>query len=295
MSVTASPRPGRSPHRPTSDTPRADDGYFGPGSVTWRLFSDPAATPAALAALLLQALNPNMMRLFDQATVVHSDAAGRSERTSRYLETIFFGDTAHADAAARSVRRMHAHAQWTDPQTGQILRADEPAWLDWTHNTIVWSVLAAHRQFGLHVTSAEEDAFVREQHVAAELAGCDPQRLPATSAELDAYIDAQQDWMALTIPAAETSRNLRKPDLRGNPLATWTFIVVQDGVLHLLPAWARLLYGIEGRPMNLRGAARTTRRLMAFARRNTSYGNLVSAITQRVDAHPYRTVRATKR
>lgn len=288
MTTAPSPRPA------VLDAAREDDGYFGPDSVTWRLFSDPAATPAALAALLMQALNPNMMRLFDQATVVHSDGDGRSERTSRYLETIFFGDRAHADAAAQSVQRMHAHAQWTDPQTGQVLRADEPAWLDWTHNTIVWSVLAAHRQFGLSLTTDDEDAFVREQHVAGRLAGCDPQTLPATSAELDAYIEAQKDWMALTIPAAETSRNLRKPNLRGNPLATWTFVIVQDGVLHLLPDWARLLYGIEGRPMNLRSAARTTRRMLAFARRNKSYERLVGDITRRVDAHPYRKVRARK-
>lgn len=295
MPSPGSPRIDSPTARATVDAARADDGYFGPDSITWRLFSDPAATPAALAALLLQALNPNMMRLFDQATVTHTDAAGRAERTSRYLETIFFADKAHADAAAQSVRRMHAHAQWTDPQTGAVLRADEPAWLDWTHNTIVWSVLAAHREFGIRLTPAEADAFVREQHIAGELAGCDVQRLPSTRAELDAYIDEQKDWMALTIPAAETSRSLRKPNLRGNPLATWTYVVVQDGVLHLLPEWARLLFGIEGRPMNLRAAARTTRRMMALARRNTSYASLVGAITNRVDAHPYRKVRATKR
>src|SRR5690606_9032914 len=135
--------------------------------------------------------------------------------------------------AAQSVQRMHAHAQWTDPHTGQTLRADEPAWLDWTHNTLVYALLRAAEEFGLPLTPAEQDAFVDEQRVAGRLAGCDPERLPATRAALDAYIDEQRDWLALCLPAAEVSRSLRAPRLSGNPIAAWTSIVIQDGVLFL--------------------------------------------------------------
>ncbi|WP_424935249.1 MULTISPECIES: oxygenase MpaB family protein [Bacteria] len=276
-----------------SSDARADEGYFGPESVSWKIFSDPATKLGGMAALLLQALNPNMMRLFDQATAAYADPAGRGERTGRFLETTIFGDRAHADAAALSVRRMHAHAVWTDPQTGQTLRADEPAWLAWTHNTLVFALLRAAEAFGLALTPAEQDAFVREQHVAAELVGCERSSLPATRTELEAYIDEQRHWMALCLPAAEVTRALRAPKLSGNPVAAWTAVIVQDGVLSLLPDWALLLYGVEGRPMNLRRAARTTRRLIGFARRNRPYERLVTEITDRVDTHPYRKVRVS--
>ncbi|MBS1904963.1 MAG: DUF2236 domain-containing protein [Actinobacteria bacterium] len=295
MPSPASPRIDSLTARSSAGATRADDGYFGPESVSWKVFSDPATKLGGMAALLLQALNPNMMRVFSAATASYDDPAGRSERTGRYLETTVFGDKAHADAAAQSVRRMHAHASWTDPQTGQVLRADEPAWLDWTHNTLVFALLRAAEAFGLHLTPAEQDRFVVEQHIAAELVGCDPQRLPATRAALEEYIDAQKDWMALTLPAAEVTRGLRAPRLSGNPIASWTSIVIQDGVLSLLPDWALLLYGVEGRPMNLRRAARSTRRMIGFARGNRSYEKVVTEVTDRVDTHPYRRVRTAKR
>lgn len=284
----------RTPSHPAGgDTPRADDDYFGPDSVSWRVFADPVAKLGGMAALLLQALNPYMMRVFYNATASHGDSAGRDERTGRYFDTVVFGDRAHADAAAAVVRRMHVHAVWTDPQTGQEMRADRPEWLAWTHNTFVYALVSACHAFGVPLTAAERDRFVVEQHAAARLIGIEDEALlPATFADLVVYIDAQKNWMSLTIEAAEVTRGLRKPSLRGNPIGVWSAIIVQDGVLSLLPEWARLLYGIEGRPMNLRAAARTTRRLMALARRSRGYAELVHEAVTRVDDHPYRRVRS---
>ncbi|MGB4135584.1 MAG: oxygenase MpaB family protein [Microbacterium sp.] len=277
------------------DTTRSDDGYFGPDSVTWKVFADPATKLGGMAALLLQALNPNMMRLFDHATASYGDAAGRDERTGRYLDTIAFGDKAHADAAATSVRRMHAHAVWEDPHSGMTLRAEEPAWMAWTHNTLVYGLLRSAEAFGLPLSREEEDAFVREQHISAQLLGMDAGELPATRTELEAHIDEQRHWLSLCLPAAEVTRQLRKPRFAGNPVTAWTTIIVTDGVLSILPEWALLLYGIEGRPMNLRAASKTTKRLMSIARKSESYESVITAVTQRIDNHPYRKVRPSKR
>lgn len=278
--------------RSVTDQTRQDNGYFGPDSVSWRLFSDPSSKLGGVAAILLQALNPHMMRLFDAVSTTDADPQGRAERTARYIDTTIFGDKAHADAAATSVQRMHAHANWTDPATGETLRADTPAWLEWTHNTVTWGVLRGADEFGPELSMAEQDAFVREQLIAAELAGIDASTIPATRFELDAYIEEQRHWMSLCLPAAELSRALRKPQFKGNPVAVWTGIVIQDGILYLLPDWARLLYGIEGRPMNLRSAARTTKGMIATARRSKSYEAVITEHTTRVDTHPYRKVRS---
>lgn len=272
-----------------------DHGYFGPDSVSWRVFADPVSKLGGMAALILQALNPYMMKVFYNTTESHGDADGRDERTGRYFDTVTFGDTAHADYAASIVRRMHARAVWTDPHTGQELRADNPEWLAWTHNTFVYALISASNAFGNPLTPAEQNQFIVEQHIAARLIGIeDAALLPNTKAELDEYIDAQRGWLALTIEAAEVTRMLRKPTLKGNPIKVWSLIIIQDGVLSLLPDWALLLYGIEGRPMNLRAAARTTKRLMGIARRSQSYGELVGAATAKVEDHPYRKVRPAR-
>ena len=273
---------------------RADDGYFGPGSVTWRVYTDPSSKLGGIAALLLQSLNPGMMRLFGQVSASYADPIGRNERTGRWLDTVMFGDRAHADAAAAVVRRMHEHARWTDPQTGEVIAADRPEWLAWTHNTLVWGMLRAAAAFGLELTRDEQNRFIVEQHEAGRLVGIDPATLPSTLVELDTYLNAQQDWLALTLPAANATRNLRKPNLAGNPLTVWTTVIVQDGVLAILPEWALLLHGIEGRPMNLRSARRTTKWLMGVARRKQTPIAVLGEIQSRVEAHPYRTVRPSR-
>ncbi|WP_104091861.1 oxygenase MpaB family protein [Arthrobacter sp. GMC3] len=277
---------------PQASPARQDDGYFGPDSISWRLFSDPSSKLGGVAAILLQALNSDMMRLFDKVSDFAGDGPGRAERTGRYIDTTIFGDKAHADAAGASVRRMHAASTWTDPVTGEILRADTDAWLQWTHNTIVWGVLRGAELYGPALSAAEQDQLVKEQHKAAELAGVDPAKIPATRAELDVYIHTRQDWMALTLPAAEISRGLRRPTLWGNPVKVWTGVIIQDGIIALLPEWAQLLYGIAGRPMNLGAASKTTKALMAAARKNASYDTVISELTTKVDTHPYRKVRA---
>lgn len=279
---------------PVGNAPRADDGYFGPDSVSWKVFADPSARLGGAAGLLLQSLNPNMMRLFMHATASHGDAAGRDERTGRYLDTVIFGDTAHADAATASVRRMHAHAVWEDPHTGTTLRADEPSWMAWTHNALVYALLRAAEAFGNPLTPEEQDRFVLEQHKAAELLGIDVSLLPADRASLDAHVDDQRHWLSLCLEAAEVTQLLRSPKLWGNPITVYTTVNIQDGVLSLLPDWALLLFGIAGRPMSLRGAAKVSRGLISIARKSSSYADTITAVTTRIEDHPYRKVRAAR-
>lgn len=295
MSTSTLTAPSGKERKRTVDQPRQDEGYFGPDSVTWRLFSDPSSKLGGVAAVLLQALNPYMMWLFDSASYHAADPQKRAERTARYVDTTVFGDKAHADAAAESVRRIHSNIAWTEPMSGIEYPADKQEWLIWTHNTIVFGVGRAAQLFGPDVTPDDLDRLVREQHIAARLAGIDVegQGLAASWDDLVAYIDSQKGWMALSIPAAEVSRMFRAPKVwGGNPIKLWVAVVIQDGILAMLPDWAQLLYGIEGRPMNLEKAAKSTRKMMERARNKTSYEQMITEFTTKVDTHPYRKVRA---
>ncbi len=284
------------PGAATSTETGGDAGYFGPDSISWRLFSDPSSQLGGVAAILLQSLNPQMMRLFEGTSGYSTDIEGRGERTGRYIDTTVFGDRDHADAAGAAVQRLHAASVWTDPHTGQELRADTQEWLAWTHNCIVYGVLRAADAFGPTLTVAEQDRFVVEQHEAARIVGIEGgELLPGSREELDRYIDDNKDWMALTLPAAENTRAMRKPTLSGNPVKVWAAVNIQDGILSLLPDWALLLFGIEGRPMNLRAAARVTRRLIASARAGRSSEDLISEVVARVQTHPYRKARGGRR
>src|ERR1700739_322804 len=78
----------------------ADDGFFGTGSVTWRLNGDLSAPVAGLRSLLVQALHPLAMAGVDQHSEWRADPAGRLSSTAAYLVTITYGDKASAQRAA---------------------------------------------------------------------------------------------------------------------------------------------------------------------------------------------------
>jgi uncharacterized protein (DUF2236 family) len=97
----------------------ADDGFFGPGSVAWRLSGDLSGIIAGLRALLVQALHPLAMAGVDQHSNWRQDPVGRLAATTQYTTTVTFGERAAAEQAAAIVRRIHDRVRGTDPQTGQ--------------------------------------------------------------------------------------------------------------------------------------------------------------------------------
>src|SRR4051812_50118521 len=84
-----------------------DDGYFGPGSVTWRVSADLSAPVAGLRSLLMQALHPLAMAGVDQHSDWRTDPVGRLAATSAYEVTVTFGDRASARRGAGRGRGIH--------------------------------------------------------------------------------------------------------------------------------------------------------------------------------------------
>src|SRR6202044_3409783 len=78
----------------------ADDGFFGPGSVTWRLHADLSAPVSGLRSLLLQALHPLAMAGVDQHSQWRDDPAGRFASPAAYGLPTPHGDRAAAPAGA---------------------------------------------------------------------------------------------------------------------------------------------------------------------------------------------------
>ncbi|MDX2377103.1 DUF2236 domain-containing protein [Microbacterium sp. LRZ72] len=278
--------------------PREDDGYFGPGSVTWKVISHPAALNIGGGlAVLLQVLDPGEMRHLSRTTIATEGgeaSASRFQRTGAYLITVNFGDKAHADAAAAHVDRLHERAVYTDPETGETTRAKTDDWLRWTHNTFVWGALTATTAYGLELTTEEQDRFVVEQHRAAALLHV-PDPLPSTRAELDAVIESWSERAALIVPAADIALALRNPGGR-NVIERWVARNTQYGMLALLPAWALRLYGIDhlnGR--RVRAGRRWMGLFMRIAARNRTMDRLITDATEEATVHPYQKLRGRGR
>jgi uncharacterized protein (DUF2236 family) len=227
----------------------ADDGFFGPASVTWRLSGDLSSPVAGLRSLLLQALHPLAMAGVDQHSDWRRDPVGRLAATSGYLATVTFGDRAAAERAAARVRRIHGHVTGTDPVTGRAYAAGDPALLLWVHAALVDSALSACGLFGAALTPQDADRYVAEMTVAAELAGVPAGLAPASTAALAGYLDSVRPELQCTPAAAgAVGYLLDLPEMTEEIGEIWQDI--RDGAIGSLPEWAQDMYGYRpSRPL----------------------------------------------
>jgi uncharacterized protein (DUF2236 family) len=225
----------------------ADEGYFGPGSVTWRLSGDLVNPIAGLRSLLMQALHPLAMAGVDQHSGWRADPVGRLAATSAYVATVSFGDRASADRAAERVRRIHERVTGTDPVTGQPYAAGDPALLLWVHAALVDGQLTAASLFGTGsadggLSQADADQYVAEMVVAAELVGVPRDQVPASRAELHGYLEEVRPVLQCTPAAAESMDYLLSPPgLPEDIDEIWRDVAAAAVIA--LPDWARELYG----------------------------------------------------
>jgi uncharacterized protein (DUF2236 family) len=225
----------------------ADEGFFGPGSVSWRVATDLSSTVAGLRALLLQALHPLAMAGVDQHSGWRRDPVGRLAATSAYLATVNFGERATAERAAARVRRIHEHVRGIDPVTGQPYAASDPALLLWVHATFVDSLVAGCELFGTALPPAAADRYVAEMTAAAELVGIPAGMAPASLADLRQYLSSVRPGLRCTPAAAESVGYLLDPPGMDDEI-TEIWLDIREGAIGSLPDWARQLYGFPEQP-----------------------------------------------
>ncbi|MHC1559818.1 oxygenase MpaB family protein [Actinomycetospora sp. C-140] len=242
------------------------DGYFGPGSVTWRVLADPAAGPGGLSALFLQALHPLAMAGVSEHSDFDTAFWPRMQRTAEYVMTVTYAGRDDVDAAAARVRRAHEFVRGTDPVTGRPYAAGDADLLRWVHVTEVSSFLEAVRRAGAPISDAEADEYYREQVVAARLLGATD--VPASRAEVADYVAdvRRRDLRASPTSRAAALRLLVPPMSLRTTLTTparpaWTAVAALGFALQ--PRWARRMHGVPVLPTTDLGATLTIRALRA--------------------------------
>jgi uncharacterized protein (DUF2236 family) len=229
-------------------TDHADDGLFGPTSVTWRVQLEPVLWIAGMRALLLQSLHPRVMRATYQNSALFDPkkAWPRFQRTVGFVGTRTFGSRADVESAATRVRRLHAALRGREPD-GTEFSLDEPENLLWVHNAEIDSYVDVARRAGV-IDDAEADAYVAESVRAAEVVGLDPAGVPASRRELAAYFDRVRPELRLTDEARRGVGGLLTPQ----PSAPTGIALSLSSIAALsfatLPRWARRMYGLPGLP-----------------------------------------------
>jgi uncharacterized protein (DUF2236 family) len=223
-------------------------GFFGPGSVAWRVSGDLSSPVAGLRSLLLQALHPLAMAGVDQHSDWRADPVGRLAATTSYVNTVLFGERDVAERSAARVRKIHERVRGTDPESGRPYAAGDPALLLWVHAALVDSGIAGCAMFGDELSADDADQYVAEMTVAAQIVGVPEHMVPASTAELAAYLESVRPELRCSAAARESMAYLLDPPGLDEDVAEiWQDI--REAAVVSLPAWARELYGYTAAPL----------------------------------------------
>src|SRR5664279_4067953 len=166
--------------RVTLIQPLADYGFFGPDSVTWKVFAYPTSmTVGFQRTVTTQMFEPFLMASVNDTNAVMQRPAARFDRTLQYVATIAFGDTASVLKASDVLVRIHSRIVGKEPISGGIYDANDPQTQLWIHLTQWHSVLYCYEKFGPGPLSpSDEERYWAECAIAAEFQTIDPADVP---------------------------------------------------------------------------------------------------------------------
>jgi uncharacterized protein (DUF2236 family) len=171
-------------------------GFFGPGSITWRVNRESAVFLGAGRAALLQLAHPWVAIALAHHSTLLNDAVGRFHSTFRVIYTMLFGTRAQAVEASKRLYQRHTsirgelpHAIGTHVQ-GEHYEANEVAALRWVYATLVESAILAYEFVLPSLSAGEREQYYLESKRMAALFGIRGEDLP-------------RDWGAFTRYTAE--------------------------------------------------------------------------------------------
>jgi uncharacterized protein (DUF2236 family) len=181
----------------------------------------------------------------EQHSGYQADPWGRLQRTTGFVYATTYGDTATAERAASTVRKVHEHVHGFDPVSGRWYRADDPDLLLWIHAVEVHSFVIAYRAYAGRLSDGDADRYVAEMVRVAELVELPRGMAPRSMGELREYL-GDVPGLIVTPAAREGMRMIFYPPM---PLALrplWA--IPATATLAILPGFARRMYGLPWFP-----------------------------------------------
>ena len=234
--------------------PLEDYGFFGPDSVTWKVWSYPTSlTVGFQRAVVVEELDPALVAAVDATKAIRYRPRTRYDRTLRYFALVAFGDSRTTSKAADVLVKVHSKAIGIEPQTGQPYDANDPQSQLWIHLTAWHSILYAYERYGPgRLPADEEDRYWAECAIAAELQTCDPADVPRTRDGIREYFERMRPQLNGSDVARDTMDHLLHADVMLPPMP-WYFRpgawvvsrVLRAGTLATMPRWMREMSGLR--------------------------------------------------
>ncbi len=173
-------------------------GYFGPHTITWRLYREPCFVFGGVRALLLQIAHPAVADGVARYSNFQKDPFGRGYRTFAAMAMIYFGDKKQAEATAHRLWRIHSAIQGHYPipnhQSPIPYSANDPGLLLWVLATLTDTTLQVYdRMPFLKLPPDWKEKFYEESKTAARLLGIPEEVYPLDLQAFQKYFSETLD------------------------------------------------------------------------------------------------------
>lgn len=234
--------------------PMADYGFFGPNSVTWKVWGH-ATTPiiGLQRAVVVEELDPALIAAVDTTGANYDRPRTRYDRTVRYFAMVAFADAESVLKTADVLVKVHSKAIGTEPLSGNPYDANDPRSQLWILLTGWHSVLKAYELYGGgKLTAEEEGRYWQDCARAAEFQTCDPADVPRTREGINEYFEQMRPHLAVSEAARAMMDHLlnAKVVLPPAPRAAKPAVEVLNwflraGTIATMPRWMRRLSGFD--------------------------------------------------
>jgi len=250
--------------------PMEDYGWFGPDSVTWRVWSYPTGMTVGFSrAVVVEELDPFLIAPVKSSSKIYSQTSVRYDRTLRYFATYLFADSKSIAKASEVLMRVHARAARPDPVSGLLSDPNNPDEQLWIHMTAWHSILYTYEIYGPGKLSPEdEDRYWADCATAAHAQTIDPGKVPRTRDEVREYFALMRPRLCASEATQEAMDHLMQvealyPDV---PFflkpGIWAFAkLFRIAVIASLPGYQRDLANLR-QPRFLDGAIRPVMRAL---------------------------------
>ncbi|MEV6557615.1 oxygenase MpaB family protein [Nocardia sp. NPDC051756] len=238
--------------------PHEDYGFFGPDSVSWKVFGYPTAVAIGFQrTVVTEMYEPFLLASVNDTGAVGKRPALRYDRTLQYMATITFHDSASVLKASDILVKIHSKITGTEPISGLRYDANDPEAQLWIHLTAWHSVLYTYEKFGPgKLTPEEEQRYWAECAIAAQFQTINLDDVPRSRAEMRAYYarmrpilaatEATQQHVDLLLNGAST---LLPDSALLRPVAKLTQTLFRKATIATLPRWMRKMGGVQQSPV----------------------------------------------
>lgn len=161
-------------------------GFYGPGSMMWRINREVVLLGAGPCALLLQLAHPHVAEGVAQHSTFERDPRARLRHTLRTTLALVFGDGRAAERAVTRLNAVHAvvRGDATDADArrlaGPRYRALDPDLLLWVQATLIVTSVRAHERWVEPLSATEKEAFWQEARMVGPRIGIPLDASPPT-------------------------------------------------------------------------------------------------------------------